>query len=61
MTEALAHMDSSDSTQLELSNEYQHDRVWMVFKNLFVACALDESNLSIERAKSVFGLLLSLH
>ena len=27
MTETLAHGYSSDSTQRELSNEYQHDRV----------------------------------
>ena len=27
---------SSESTQRELSNEYQHDRVLMVFKNLCI-------------------------
>ena len=27
MTETLAYGDSADSTQWELSNEYQHDRV----------------------------------
>ena len=27
MTETLAHGYSSESTQLELSNEYQHDKV----------------------------------
>ena len=37
MTEPLAHGYSSESTQQELSNEYQHDRVKMVFRNL---CAL---------------------
>ena len=36
MTETLAHGYSSESTQQELSNEYQHDRVKMVFKNLWV-------------------------
>ena len=37
MTEIiLAHVCSSESTQRELSNEYQHDRVSMIFKNLCV-------------------------
>ena len=33
MTESLAHGYSTESTQRDLSNEYQHDRV---FKNLYV-------------------------
>ena len=36
MTETLAHEYSSESIQRELSNEYQHDRVWMVLKNLSI-------------------------
>ena len=36
MTETLAYGYSSKSTQRELTNEYQHDRVGMVFKNLCV-------------------------
>ena len=36
MTETLAHGYSSESTRQELSNEYQHDRVYMVFKNLCI-------------------------
>ena len=36
MTEALANGYSSESTQRELSNEYQHDRVSMVFKDFSV-------------------------
>ena len=39
MTETLANGYSSESTQRELSNEYQHDRVWMVYKNLCI-CVL---------------------
>ena len=31
MTEILEHGYSSESTQLELSNEYQHDRVLKIF------------------------------
>ena len=38
MTETLAHRYSSESMQLKLSNnEYQHDRVQMFFKNLYVS------------------------
>ena len=36
MTETLEHWNSSESTQRELCNEYQRDRIWMVFKNLCV-------------------------
>ena len=32
MTETLGYGYSSESTQRDLSNEYQHDRVWMIFK-----------------------------
>ena len=36
MTETLTNGYPSESTQREVSNKYQHDRVWMVFKNLCV-------------------------
>ena len=36
MTETLANGYSSKSAQRELSNEYQHDRVQIVFKNLCI-------------------------
>ena len=36
MTETLANGYSSESTQRELLNEYQHDRVSMVFKDFSV-------------------------
>ena len=36
MIETLANGYSSESTQRGLSNEYQHDRVSMVFRNLCV-------------------------
>ena len=36
MAATLEHRYSFERTQRELSNEYQHDRVWMVFKNLCV-------------------------
>ena len=38
MTETLAHEYSSESPQQELSNEYQHDRVLMVFKESAFLC-----------------------
>ena len=36
MTETLANGYSSEGTQRELSNEYQHDRIKMVFENICV-------------------------
>ena len=36
MTETLAHGNSSESSQQELANGYQHDRVWMILKNLCI-------------------------
>ena len=50
MTETLAHEYSSESTQQEISNEYQHDTVKKFFKNL-CTCASDESTLSIGKVK----------
>ena len=47
MTVTLAHGYSSDSTQLDLSNEYQHDLV--VSQKSLSSCASDESSLSIGR------------
>ena len=34
MIETLANGYKYESTQRELSNEYQHARVWLIFKNL---------------------------
>ena len=51
MIETLAHGCSSESTQYELFNEYQNDRVKIVFKNLFASLCLDESSLSSGRAR----------
>ena len=36
MAETLASGYSSEKAQRELSNEYQHDRVWMVFKRFCI-------------------------
>ena len=55
MTETLANGYSNESTRRELSNEYQHDRVSMVFENICVlvlwmkvASALEGLNQSIQ-------------
>ena len=52
MIETLANGYSSDSTHQELSDEYQHDRVLMIFKNDLHSYASDESSLSIRRVKT---------
>ena len=49
MIETLANGYSSESTQRELSNEYQHDRIKMISKEILNSYALEESSLSIER------------
>ena len=59
MTEILVNGYSDESTQRGLSNEYQHDRISMVFKELQKRrCALDESSLNIGRVST--GLLCSV-
>ena len=52
MTNTLAHGYSSESTQQELYNEYQHDRVRMVFKDLCVLVLGSKISLSIGRVES---------
>ena len=49
MDETLAYGYSSESAERELSNEYQHDRVWVVFKKYLHPCVMDESSPSIGR------------
>ena len=51
MTETLAHGYSSESAQLELSNEYQHDRGLDGFQKSLHPCAFEECSLSIKRVK----------
>ena len=53
MIETLANGYSSESAQRELSDEYQYDRVQVVFKKYLLPCALDESCLSIGRVKDM--------
>ena len=53
MTETLANGYSSERTQRELSINYQHDVVLMVFKKSLRPCALDERSLSIGRVNLI--------
>ena len=48
MTETLANGYSSESTQRELSNENQHDRVKLVFTNLCILVVLTKVALALE-------------
>ena len=66
MTETMTYGYSSESTHWELSNEYQHDRVWMVLKNICdfvlwrkVALALEGSTLSCFKASFEYCLSLT--
>ena len=54
MTITLENGYSSESTQRELFNENQHDRVQMIFKNFL--CTLDENSLSIGRVNDIVDL-----
>ena len=51
MTETLAHGWSSESIQQELPDEYQQERVYMVFK---ILCVL---GLSMNEASALEGLI----
>ena len=55
----LSNWHSSESTHRELSNEYQHDRVWMVFDKICnlvlrtkVASALEGLREGVEQSHS---------
>ena len=48
MTVTLAHGYSSESTQRELSDEYQHDSVKMVFQNLGILVLWMKVALALE-------------
>ena len=48
MIETLANGYSSESAMRELSNEYQHDRVWIIFKNLCICVLWTRVALALE-------------
>ena len=52
LTETQVYGYSSECTQWELSKEYSHDRVKMIFIIFLSSCALDESNLIFRRVKN---------
>ena len=56
MTETLAHGYSPESAQQELSNEYQHDRVLMVFKDICILVLWTNVALTLEESKDCSGL-----
>ena len=56
LTETLTYWYSSERTQQDLFNEYQHDRVKMISK-IVVLYALDENSLSVGRVKWVGKLI----
>ena len=53
MTETLAHGYPSEITQGELPNEYQHDRVYMDFKEICIRVLWTKSSLSTGRVNSL--------
>ena len=55
MTEAQAQGYSSESTQQELSNEYQHDRIQMFFKNVCVLMLWTKVASALEGLRSFFN------
>ena len=57
ITETLAHRYSSEITQRELSNGYQHDRVLYGFQKSLVSFALDKSSLIMGRINVLFFLI----
>ena len=58
MTETLANGYSYEVTQREPSNEYQHDRVKMVFKNLCVLVLLEKVASALEGLLGQGGVFL---
>ena len=53
MIETLANGYSSESSQRELSNEYQHDRVLMIFKKICILMLRTKEASALERLKVV--------
>ena len=59
MTETLAHGYSSESAQRELSNEYQHDRVKMDFKNICILVLWMKVASALEGLRSPWRIRLN--
>ena len=59
MTETLAHRYSSESAQRDLSNEYQHDKVEIVFKSICILVLLTKVASALEGLKVLTTMKLS--
>ena len=57
LTETMAHGYSSESTQRELSNEYQHDRVCKVFKDVCIHVLCMKLASALERLRENISLV----
>ena len=57
MTETLAHGHSSESIQREISNEYQNDRVRLVFNDLCLLVFWMKEALALEGMRILRHLL----
>ena len=53
--ETLAHGYSSESSQRELSNEYQHNRVYTIYKNLCILVLWTKVASALEGLKIFFA------
>ena len=54
LTETLAHWYPSESTQSGLSNEYQHNMVQMIFRDLCVFVLWTKVASALEGLRSIF-------
>ena len=61
MIETLAYGYSSESTRQELSNEYQHDRVKMFFKNRCVLVLWMKVISAFGRVKAFLHVVINDH
>ena len=61
MTETMAYGCSSKSTQQELSNEYQHDKVKMVFKSICVLVLWTKVASALDGLKEKVALVLGVY
>ena len=58
MNKTLVNRYSYESTQRELSNEYQNDTGFDVYQKSLRSCALEESSFSIGKVKIVVEEML---
>ena len=61
MTDTQANGYPSDSTQWELSNKFQHDRVWMVFRNLCILVLWTKVALALEGLGGPLDIVICIY